>query len=266
MAEPSWARELEEYLRPGEPGWRRELRERYGVVQEPREAKADPTAPAEAGPEGPRRAAEPEEVDVLHLLDLAEKMLGDLKDVVEYAEWGKWGACEYRIGDVKYELGRLERAIGEQPELRSILGRLEDAVKRRSYVDAKVEAFRVLQPALFRALRRALSSSTPPSSPEPSPSPPLKPEGQPREANPIVPAEEWRRLSTPDLLSSLEVGVSVLRGRGLTPEEKRRALAVAKDLIDVGSDPSPEEEREEAEYEEARRRALRAPGPKLLPV
>jgi len=193
MAELSWMKELEEYLRPGEPGWRRELRERYGVVQAPRpEPKPDP---AEASPEEPRRVLEPEEV---------EKMLEEAEREVELAK--DWA-----------------RRAGPYPKIH------EHVRKAHEHL---------------RAASRAMG---------------FRPEG-------VVPAEEWRKLPTPDLLSSLEVGVSVLGGRGLTPEEKRRALDIAKDLIDIGSDPTPEVEREEAEYEEARRRALRAPGPKLLPV
>lgn len=95
-------------------------------------------------------------VDVLYLLELAEKILTDLVDIAEFADWESWGAAEYRVGDVRYELGRLEKAIGEQPELRWILERLEEGVKKKSYTDVKVRAFRVFQPALFRALRKAL--------------------------------------------------------------------------------------------------------------
>jgi hypothetical protein len=92
-----------------------------------------------------------------------------------------------------------------------------------------------------------------------------KPENNP--GNPIIPAVDWRKLSSMDILGSIEVALRVLRERKLTAEEKKYAATIAKDLIDIASDPpggSPE--REEEEYEEVRRRARAISGPKLFPV
>jgi tetratricopeptide (TPR) repeat protein len=173
-----WERELEELLKPAEVDWEKRLKE-YLEGSSPSQSESPPPPSRHVEQKSSSRKGK---VDILYLLDLTEKILGDLKDVVEYAEWERWGAAEYRLGDVRYELDRLEKVIGEQPELRSILEQLEDAVKKRSYVDTKVRAFKVFEPALFRILKGALSSpslttlSSPPSS-ENLP-PPLKPEAQ----------------------------------------------------------------------------------------
>jgi hypothetical protein len=92
-----------------------------------------------------------------------------------------------------------------------------------------------------------------------------KPENNP--GNPIIPAVDWRKLSSMDVLGSIEVALRVLRERKLTAEEKKYAATIAKDLIDIASDP-PEgnPDREEEEYEEVRRRARAVRGPKLFPV
>jgi len=81
------------------------------------------------------------------------------------------------------------------------------------------------------------------------------------EVNPIIPAVEWKKLSTKEILDSVDIATRVLRERSLTSEEKKYACSLAKDFIEIGLDPEEEEE----EYSAVREAALRARGVRLLP-
>jgi len=60
--------------------------------------------------------------------------------------------------------------------------------------------------------------------------------------DPLIPAKEWREMSTSDILGSIEVATRILKTRKLTKEEKKLASEIAKDLIDLTMN-LPEKER-----------------------
>jgi hypothetical protein len=56
-----------------------------------------------------------------------------------------------------------------------------------------------------------------------------------KHSKPLVPAEEWRKMTNEEVLKSVEVATRVLRGRTLTKEEKKYAAELSKDLINLAT-------------------------------
>jgi hypothetical protein len=52
---------------------------------------------------------------------------------------------------------------------------------------------------------------------------------------PIVPAEEWRRMTNEEVLESIDVATRILRDRTLTKDEKKYAAELSKDLINLAT-------------------------------
>jgi replication fork clamp-binding protein CrfC len=151
-----------------------------------------------------------------------------------------WRRIGGYIAGIRLELERIESPFRER-NIRAVRDRAEHI--RDEYVIPLLEALAALE---------AIED-------------PQKAEGE--SGNPIIPAVDWRKLSNMDILGSIEVALRVLRERKLSAEEKKYAATLAKDLIDVASDPiEGNPDREEEEYEEVRRRARAVRGPKLFPV
>jgi signal transduction histidine kinase len=62
---------------------------------------------------------------------------------------------------------------------------------------------------------------------------------------PIVPAEEWRRMTNEEVLESIDVATRILRGRTLTKDEKKYVAELSKDLINVATGESSRSEPKE---------------------
>jgi hypothetical protein len=69
----------------------------------------------------------------------------------------------------------------------------------------------------------------------------------------IVPSREWDKMSSTEILQSVEVATRVLGGRKLDKDEKKYAGEIAKVLVDMAMDPP-----ERGGVEE--RRVIRLPG------
>jgi hypothetical protein len=74
---------------------------------------------------------------------------------------------------------------------------------------------------------------------------------------PIVPAEEWRRMTNEEVLESIDVATRILRDRTLTKDEKKYAAELSKDLINLATgenSPSQPEQGGESESGKAEQR------------
>jgi signal transduction histidine kinase len=85
---------------------------------------------------------------------------------------------------------------------------------------------------------------------------------QGKDSKPIVPAEEWRRMTNEEVLESIDVATRILRGRTLTKDEKRYAAELSKDLINLATgenSPSQPEQGGESESGKAEQRNSSTP-------
>lgn len=49
----------------------------------------------------------------------------------------------------------------------------------------------------------------------------------------LILASEWRRMDNREILGSVEIAIRVLKDRVLGPSDKRHAIVLARDLLDL---------------------------------
>jgi len=52
----------------------------------------------------------------------------------------------------------------------------------------------------------------------------------------IIPAIEWKEMSSREILNSVEIAIRVLRERKLNDDEKKYVIELVKDFIDIVSE------------------------------